>query len=416
MNTPYNEGSVLVYDNGQKMIFARCNAPGGYGNCDLYSATFNDTTQHWEQVRNMGPNVNGSAWESQPALSHTGDTLFFASDRLGGFGLSDIYYCTRTERGDWSKARNIGPTINTHGNEASPYYHPKFNVLYFASTGHIVNFGDFDIYKSYLRGNTYQEPRNVGPLVNGKGSEYYFTIDKASENLYYARSEHEDMHNLDLFSFPLPMGAQPEATTVFHGELRDKKGQVYEGIVSIIDLDEGVEVAPKALRPDGSFDFDLIKDRNYLLVIQGEDFFRIEKQLRLEGDTSINIQAKQVKKSSKITFEKVRFEPASSKIKESAYEDLEHVKDFLIDNPHYHLIISGHTDSRGDHKVNMKLSQERANAIKKFLSKDGAVAKDRIEAYGYGDTKPIVQEEITDEDRRKNRRVEFELVLPENEN
>lgn len=413
LNTNSNEGSIVVYDEGRRVIFSRCNTPDGYGNCDLYEGEYDTEAREWMNIKNLGPNINGSSWESQPALNHSNDTLYFASDRLGGFGLSDLYFSVKRKDGSWGPSQNMGPIINTYGNEVSPYFHPTYNVLYFSSTGHIVNFGDFDIYKSYFRNGHWQEPKNVGPLVNGEGSEYYFTIDRNAEVLYYARSEKEDIQNLDLFSFPLPMGARPDATTVFKGKLQDKEGNIYPGIVSILDLDEGVEVAPKALRSDGSFDFELIKNRNYLLVVQGEDFFRIEKQLRLSGDTSITIEAERVVKSAKITFDRVEFEPSSAKILDKAYEDLQHVRDFLIDNPRYELIISGHTDSKGDHKVNLKLSQERANAIKAYLIKEGAVEEHRIKAYGFGDTKPIVAEEITEEDRRKNRRVEFELVAPD---
>jgi hypothetical protein len=77
--------------------------------------------------------------------------LFFASDRLGGFGYSDIYYSVKTNGGTWQKAMNLGPIVNTSGFEVSPFFHHKFNVLYFSSNGQPLSFGDFDIYKSYKR-------------------------------------------------------------------------------------------------------------------------------------------------------------------------------------------------------------------------------------------------------------------------
>ena len=128
-----------------------------------------------------------------------------------------------------------------------------------------------------MKKNAWEEPKNIGPLVNGTGSENYFTINSKSEELYYARSE-DNPANFDLHSFPVPMEAQPEAVVTLKGTLRNSQtGKPFKGIVSIIDLDHGVEVAPKFLRPDGSFDFQLINKRNYLLIIQGDDFFRIEE-------------------------------------------------------------------------------------------------------------------------------------------
>ena len=225
-----------------------------------------DTT--WVNIKNLGPNINSSGWDSHPSLTHKGDTLYFASNRVGSFGLSDIYFALKDKKGNWGKAQNAGPIINTVNSEVSPFYHHKFNVLYFSSNGHPLNFGDFDIYKSNRQNNVWTEPKNIGPLVNGAGSEYYFTIDSQSKDLYYARSEEEDKKNLDLFSFVVPMEAQPEATAQLKGSLKNSSGRPMIGIVSVIDLDQGVEVSPKFLREDGTFDFRLINRRNYLLIIQ----------------------------------------------------------------------------------------------------------------------------------------------------
>lgn len=410
LNTQYNEGSAVISKSGKKLYFSRCEAPKGYGNCDIYSADLMPDGK-WGNITNLGPGVNSVAWESQPCLSHTEDTLFFASNRNGGFGLSDIYYSVKQPNGTWGKARNLGPMINTRGNEVSPFYHPKYNVLYFSSNGHLLNFGDFDIYKSYLIDNQWTEPINLGPLVNGAGAEYYFTIDPQSKRLYYARAEANDPKNLDLYSFPLPMEAHPLSTTTFSGSLTDSAGKPMKGVVSVIDLDQGVEVFPMNIRPDGTFDFDLIKDRNYLLIITGEDFFRIEQLFFLKNDTTIDAKARSIRKQ-KIRFASIEFADGSAEILESMYNDLDNVKNFLIDNPEIKLKISGHTDGKGNPAANLKLSKERANAIKAYLIKGNFISPDRIKAEGYGDTRPIVPVEVTEEDRQMNRRVEFEIIAP----
>jgi hypothetical protein len=212
VNTSYNEGSACLSLDGKYLFFSRCNAPESLGNCDIYSAELgSDST--WTNVKNLGPHINTSGWDSHPSLTHSGDTLFFASNRIGSFGLSDIYLSVKDAKGEWGQAQNAGPVINTVNSEVSPFFHHKFNVLYFSSNGHPLNFGDFDIYKSSLHQKSWTEPKNIGPLVNGAGSEYYFTIDSQSKELYYARSEEEDKKNLDLFSFVVPMEAQPEAVT-----------------------------------------------------------------------------------------------------------------------------------------------------------------------------------------------------------
>lgn len=407
INTRYNEGSACLSMDGKFLYFARCNSPDSHGNCDIFVAELkSDST--WGNVKNLGLNINTTAWDSHPSLSHSGDTLFFASDRLGGFGLSDIYYSVKDSKGVWQKALNIGPVINTRGNEVSPFFHHRFNVLYFSSNGQPLTFGDFDIYKSYRIDGKWEEPKNIGPLVNGPGSEYYFTIDSQSKDLYYARSEQDDINNLDLHSFPVPMEAQPEAIATLKGSLIDSDTKKpFKGIVSIIDLDHGIEVAPKYLRPDGSFDFQLINKRNYLIIIQGDDFFRIEEIFYLDGDTEMNRETDAI--APKIAFKSLEFENGKADILPSMHEDLDKLANFMIDHPRFKVNISGHTDSQGSEDTNLRLSQARADAIKAYLMYQFDIESQRIEAHGYGSSKPIV-EEASDDHRKLNRRVEFELV------
>ena len=405
INTSYNEGSACLSADGKTMIFSRCKAPDSFGDCDLYSAIMQpDST--WTDIKNLGINVNSPGWDSHPSLSHSSDTLFFASNRLGGFGLTDIYFSARDSKGVWGKAQNAGPIINTLHAELSPFFHHKFNVLYFSSNGHPLNFGDFDIYKSYWKNRNWGEPKNVGPLVNGEGPEYYFTIDSKSYELYYAHSNGDDRKNLDLYSFPVPMEAQPEAIVAVKGSLKDKQGKPLKGIVSIIDLDKGVEVAPKFIRDDGTFDFSLINKRNYLLIIQGDEFFRIEEIFFLDGEMEINKIAEPIESS--IAFESLEFENGKANILESMHKDLDKLGNFMIDHPELKLTISGHTDSAGKEESNLRLSQARADAIKYYLTYQFKVDPDRVTAIGYGSARPIAQE-LSDDHKQLNRRVEFNI-------
>ncbi len=429
INSLCNEGSACLSRSGKTMYFSRCAVKRHYmdcrdcmGSCDIYVTHLKDDST-WSQPVNLGPNVNSKAWDSQPTLSHSEDTMFFASNRLGGYGFSDIYYTIKGPDGKWSKAKNMGPIINTRYQEMSPFLHPKYRVLYFSSNGHLFNFADtdlkkkvspsLDIYRTWKKGGQWQEPRNIGPLVNGTGYEQFFTIDSDSKYLYYAKTEkgkeHTSPETTDLYSFPLPMEAQPLATILLKGTLVDEEtGDPLEAIVSIIDLDKGIEVAPKNVRGDGTFEFDLINDKDYLLVIQGDDFFRIEKLFHLDGDTTIHNEATMIR-NKKLKFTSIVFENGKADILPEMEEDLQKVVDFMIDNPKFNLTISGHTDHDGNKDANQKLSQRRADAIKLYIEDKGYITSDRIEAIGYGDQKPIIPEEKTEEDKKINRRVEFEI-------
>lgn len=409
INTMYNEGSAYLSRDGKTLYFSRCDCPQCFGDCDIFMAKMQpDST--WGEVKSMGVNVNSVSWDSHPSLSHSEDTLFFASDRIGGFGLADIYFTYKQPNGEWAPSKNAGPVINTRNNEVSPFYHPVFNVLYFTSNGQLYNFGEYDIYKSNLINGHWSEPYNIGPLVNGKGSEFYFTIDSRSENLYYSRTLNRDLNKMDLYSFPLPMEAQPLANTLLTGTLTDSiTGAPFRGIVSIIDLDEGIEVAPRFLKPDGSFEFNLIDKRNYLLVIQGDDFFRIEKAFFLDGPTRLYEVTEPL--AARVKFESIEFETGKSDLKLGMYADLNKIVNFLYDNPEFRLKISGHTDSYGSKEVNLQLSKDRAKNIRDYIVIFAGIYEDRVEWEGYGSQQPIVQE-FSEADRTLNRRVEFEIYRP----
>ncbi len=407
LNSYYNEGSPCISGDGKTLVFSRCNSPDSYGDCDLFISKLQEDSV-WTRPENLGVTVNSITWDSHPTLSHSGDTLFFSSDRLGGFGLADIYYTIRDKKGHWLPAQNMGPVINTRQNDVSPFYHPVFDVFYFSSDGQLYNFGEFDIYKTYLVDNYWTEPQNIGPLVNGRGSEFYFTIDSKSELLFYARSSTRDLSKQDIYSFPLPMAAQPEATTTVTGILTDSlTGTPFQGIVSIIDLDKRNEVAPKFLKSDGSFEFKLINQRNYLLILQGDDFFRIEEVFYLDGPLELNKVTLPL--ASKMKFKSIEFNVGKAELKTEMYADLNKVVNFLYDNVNFKLRISGHTDLEGDSEKNLKLSQERAQNIHDYMVLFAGIITERVEATGYGDTKPIIENEVTDADRKLNRRVEFEI-------
>jgi len=425
INSQCNEGSACISRDGKTLYFARCKVTefqydcrDCIGSCDIYVSQLQEDTT-WGVPVNLGAQVNTVHWDSHPTLSHSEDTLFFASDRLGGFGLADIWFTTKQKDNAWSAAKNLGPIVNTRGNDVSPFYHPEHHVLYFSSTNQLLNFGDvdstqkvtltFDIYKTRHIAGMFDEPRNIGPLVNGKGDEYYFTIDSKSSDLFYAKSEIDNINNLDLYSFPLPMEAQALAYTKFSGSLKDSlNDDPFSGIVSVIDLTNGIEVSPKFMREDGSFEFDLIADNEYLLVIQGDDFFRVEQEFRLTGDTSINLKTNSIKYN-KWKFNSLEFDNNSSVIKPEMEHDLNKVVDFMLDHPYFRISISGHTDSDGDPNANLRLSKTRAQAIRNYVIEKGFVNPDRILAEGYGNQKPIV-EENTPEDKKINRRVEFEII------
>jgi flagellar motor protein MotB len=416
VNSPFNEGSSCLSRDGRMLVFARCDADDGMGSCDLYSAIF--AGDDWTQVQNLGPNVNSTAWDSHPNLSPDGTMLFFTSNREGGFGKSDLYVSRLQPDGTWGKAENLGPVINTMDDEVTPFFHQINSTLYFSSTGHMLNIGGYDIFKSRLLEDHYEEPRNVGPLVNGRGNEYYFSIDGKGTRLFYAKSRDGDSESVDqiqqdfdLYSFPMPMEARPDAIYTLRGYLIDSaSGNPITGLVLVIDRSEGVEVTPKFINKYGYFEFDLMTDKKYDIYIQGENFFTVHDEVVLSGDTTFTTIVKSFESGKPIVFEKLEFEENSYDLNSSIEPRLNYIAKFMHKYPMFRLEVKGHTDSDGDAEYNLDLSRKRSAQIRKYIIDRAEIDPTRVAAYGFGEGRPLVAND-TEEHKRMNRRVEFEIWL-----
>ncbi|GAB4404050.1 MAG: hypothetical protein OHK0039_03950 [Bacteroidia bacterium] len=417
INSEFNEGSACLAPDGVTLYFTRCREDRGFGSCDIYQATYNPALGRWEHFQNLGGAVNSKSWDSQPHISSDGRTLFFVSNRNGGMGGTDLYYSLRDDKGKWTPARNLGPLVNTPGNEVTPYFHKINETLYFSSDGHLTTFGSYDIYKARWLGDRWEFPKNIGPLINTEGNQYYFTINGRGSVIFYANSDNpEEDHvkqDFDLYSFPMPMEARPDAIAKLNGYLVDSvSGYKLRGTVLIIDLEENVEVAPKSINEEGYFEFDLISDRRYRIFVLGDNFLSIRKDMVVSGDTSFTIFTQSFEENKPIIFESLEFGTNSTKLKSDVKPELDYIVRFLQTYPMFKLEVEGHTDAVGRAESNLRLSQDRARAIADYVVRKGELDTARVHATGYGETRPLVPND-TEENRAKNRRVEFKLVLDE---
>lgn len=416
INSPFNEGSSCLSRDGRILIFTRCDSDDGMGSCDLYSAVYRG--DDWSDVQNLGPAVNSNAWDSHPNLSPDGTMLFFTSNREGGFGKSDLYVSYLQDDGTWGRAQNLGPVINTMEDEVTPFYHKINNTLYFSSTGHLLNLGGYDIFKSRLLEDHFEEPRNVGPLVNSRGNEYYFSIDGKGARLFYAKSKEGDAESFDqirqdfdLYSFPMPMEARPDAIYTLRGYLIDSaSGNPITGLVLVIDKEDGIEVTPKFINKYGYFEFDLINNKRYEIYIQGETFLTVHDDIVLGGDTTYTTIVKSFESGKPMVFQTLEFEENSYDLRNTTEPRLDYMAGFLKKYPMFRLDIKGHTDSDGEAEYNLDLSRKRSAQIRKYIIDRGEIDPGRVSAYGFGEGRPLVAND-TEEHKRMNRRVEFEIWL-----
>lgn len=213
---PFNsgkaEGSMSLTADGNELYYSVITPEGGYANSDLYRVVKRDG--RWGQPEKLGPFINGPrTWESQPSVSADGRTLYFASNRKGGQGGIDLWRCRRLANGDWSRPENLGPSVNTPGNEKAPFIAADGHTLYFLSDGW-QGFGGYDIYFANLDDPYGNRPTNLGLPVNTESDEPSFGVTLDGRQAYItgrvAASRSADILMFDLYpaARPDPMRLQ----------------------------------------------------------------------------------------------------------------------------------------------------------------------------------------------------------------
>ena len=209
---PFNsgdpEGSVTLTADGTELYYSIIRNKAGYANSDIYCVR--RVGGVWQQPEALGTQVNGDrSWESQPTVSADGQTLVFASNRKGGMGGIDLWRCHRLKNGDWSRAENLGSSINTAGNEKAPFLAADGRTLYFLSDGW-QGFGGYDVYFANLADVYGNRPTNLGLPINTEGDELSFGVTADGRQAYYAAKQ-EGARSSDVYLFDLYPAARPEA-------------------------------------------------------------------------------------------------------------------------------------------------------------------------------------------------------------
>lgn len=421
-NTGKNQGAASISIDNRTLFITICELVSrDYDNCDIYVS--NRTGDGWSELQPLGPNINGLyTWESQPTISADGKTLYFASIREGNIGFdpnnptSDIYYSTKDENGNWTKAKNLGPKINTPGNEKSPFIHSDSQTLYFSSDGHL-GIGGYDIFFSKFRNGDWTTPINIGYPINTKNNDLGFVVNTQGTKAYFASNKLNGKGGWDIYAIDLYKEARPEKVFLVKGKLIDDNGmaltdarlevkntrteEVSEGIVDSETGHYAVAVTTNDNKDD------------YLMVVKKENYSfastLIEpKEETFEKPVEVNFEVKPIEAGKSVEINDIYYATASYQINQKSYAVLKEFAEFLKSNPTVKVEIRGHTDNVGSVQTNITLSNQRAKAVYDYLISKG-VSQDKITYKGYGPNMPIA-DNSTEWGRAKNRRTEFYIM------
>jgi outer membrane protein OmpA-like peptidoglycan-associated protein/tetratricopeptide (TPR) repeat protein len=248
INTEFNEGMARFAGCGNSLYFTGCNRGDGRGSCDIYLAEWSDEEPFVPQSLNGALNLK--SWDSQPCLSCDGSLMVFASNREGGFGGADLWY-SRLLNGTWSDATNLGPIINTKGDEESPFLAPDGQTLYFSSDGH-PGFGEADIFRALSDANgVWTTVENMGRTVNTAFRETGFCLSPDQNEAYFASARPGGMGGLDLYRAAVAPPLLPlQRMARICGTVTDATGTPLAGATLRIRLD-GKDLRTVASDADG---------------------------------------------------------------------------------------------------------------------------------------------------------------------
>jgi len=427
-----NEGAATLTINNKELFYTVCkwinskNKSEPYYNCDICTSTFEDN--YWSEIKPLGKVINtDDYWESQPSISADGKTLYFASDRPGGYGGLDIYMSQRNDKGEWLPAVNLGPVINTPGNEKSPFIHTDNQTLYFSSSdredpqtgqyyyGHL-GMGGYDIFFSKKDNNgNWGKPVNIGYPINSSADDLSFFVSTDGKTGYFSSNKlKKNQDDWDLYSFDLYKEAQPEKVLFIKGTLKDEKKD--EPIQANIEL-KNVETKKITLIPvdsiSGEYVAAVLFRNDYVMTVKKENYVYETKYISkedttFEKPTVVDIEMKPIEVGNSYKLNDIYFNLNSYELTEHSLFVLEGFIEFLNENPSIKIAIHGHTDDIGSEESNQKLSELRAKAVFNYLVSKG-ISESRMTYKGFGESKPVASN-ATEEGRAKNRRTEFVIL------
>lgn len=425
-----NNGTVAFSPDGKIMLFGKGNSgkKKGAEDVDLYIARYRNG--QWSDPQIITGSVNTpKSWDSTPAFSPDGRTVYFASNRAGGYGGTDIYAAQIDSRGRFSRIRNMGPEINTAGNEMFPYV-AEDAKFYFASDAH-PGFGGLDLFVvKRVNGKTTIE--NLGEPVNSNGDDFGIFLVRPDRGFLVSNREGGKGDD-DVYTF---VNEDPDLRVVnYYLEgityTPDKTGNLQilpNTKVSLIDAEKNI-MQDYVTGTDGKFLFRVYENENYNLIGE-QDGYLIKRQTyttfgkgvdpktltelitNITLDTLVVLDKIEINKVFRL--ENIYFEFDSVRITRQAARELDKLVQLLIDNPEIKIEMGSHTDSVGSNSYNYELSKGRAESTVRYLVANG-ISADRLVARGYGEEKPIARNTNPDGTDNKagrdmNRRTEFKIL------
>ena len=427
VNSKFHDANAVITKDGKTMYF---NKDNGYKNLrknknnlirlKLFKAEM--INGEWTNITELPFNSNEYS-VGHPALSPDEKTLYFVSNKPGGFGKEDIYQITINLDGTFGEPKNLGKEINSEGVEMFPYM-SKDSTLFFSSNGHI-GLGGLDIFETKLKeDNSFSGIANLGKPINSKKDDFYFIVNKEKKTGYFTSNREGGKGDDDMYSFVLKEKVKPCNVKIM-GQVKDAVTNRILPRSSVTLYDENkVKVDSLIVGDDAKFEFILPCNQNYTLI-GFKRYYKPHDQvfytkastgvlttrkmdLRLNDDFRYSDKLEMI-----INIKPIYFDTNKSVIRSDAAIQLDKVVAVMKKYPEIGIRSSSHTDAIGRASYNERLSDRRAQSTVAYIISKG-IDPSRITGKGFGETqltngcKDGVK--CTPEEHQLNRRTEFVII------
>ena len=418
LNDEHANGVCSISPDGRSLLVI--NGYADNGNVEPGVSISKRTASGWGRPRKI--QITGYANTSMFQdffLSADEEVLLMAIERKDGYGQQDLYVSFKSGYSSYSVPVNLGTGINTAAADFAPFLSPDNTTLYFASEGH-QGYGESDIYRSRRLDKTWKhwsKPENLGPAINTRSWEAYFSITVSGDYAYFVSSEGdrngaENIYRISLLQNDTPEPKQP---------LMAVQGRVF-------DAKTGIPLhAEVVLRSDANAHaYSVFSDAltgNFLVYIPETKVVEIEAEAKNHlpyramrkvaepgnyGQTTMDIYLESPQKKLQLEPNNLLFVKSQSLLLDESVGTLEHLLRIMKEHPTLRIELAGHTDALGSSEAKKDLSLERVNRIMEYLLQFG-IDKARIQTVGYGGARPVAPND-TEENRAKNRRVEIRIL------
>jgi OOP family OmpA-OmpF porin len=385
---PYfqNKSGMLcgtITEDGLVFVFS-AETYGTHGVDDLYACT--KVNGKWTEPRNLGTVINTQFQEVSPSISADGKTIYFSSNGRKGKGSFDVYSATRVDDSwtNWSTPVNMGDNINTSGRELFFRPHPELGYAVFTSTSNSDGYGDIKIYNP---NEPFPQRDSIVVVVQPEKPDTIRIVDVKRDT---------------------SIVSDPKRVKVYGKVVSSKTG---EPIAAEVIFSAPGQPAQNIRSSTVGYTVSVPSTNEYSITIEAQGYISTMEKLDIDTyemqELEMNFSLQPVAVGTTVNLKNVLFAQTKTDILPESFPELNLVVHFLQTNPNVRIELSGHTDNRGVHADNVKLSQQRVNKVKEYLVSKGVESK-RISGKGYGGTKPIASND-TEESRRMNRRVEFTI-------